>query len=115
MDFDLEPAKKKKKDINKVLKELMSLNQLWWKNLGDPVIYEAFTSLLSELGSDSMEVAESYFLQLQKWARDRGICYQRVHRFQIRLSIGETIIDLKINDCDYEFYLFVKRYPQEAV
>lgn len=60
-----------------------------------------------------MEVAESYFLQLQKWAIERGINYQRVHRFQIRLSIGETIIDLKINDCDYEFYLFLNDLPKK--
>lgn len=113
MDFDIEPAKKKKKDTNKVLKELMSLNKLWWKNLGDPVVYEAFTSRLSEIGSDSMEVAESYFLQLQKWATEQRFSYQRLHRFQIRISIDETVIDLKINDYDYEFYLFLNDLPKK--
>lgn len=91
----------------------MSLNLSWWKNLGDPVIYDTFTSLLSKLGSESIEVAESYFLQLQKWARECGVGYQRLHQFHRRLSIGETIIDIKINDCDFEFYLFVNDMPKK--
>lgn len=62
-----------------------------------------------------MEVAESYFLQLQKWATEQGISYQRVQRFQIRLSIGEKIIDLKINDFDYEFYLFVNDLSKKII
>ncbi|MDK8193483.1 hypothetical protein QP794_25665 [Paenibacillus sp. UMB7766-LJ446] len=113
MDIELEPTKKKKMNTNKISKELVSLNFSWWKNHGDSVIYNAFISRLFELASDSMEVAESYFLQLQKWTIERGLGYQRIHRFQIRLSIGETIIDIKINDCDYEFYLFVDAVPKK--
>ncbi|MGO4732162.1 hypothetical protein [Paenibacillus sp. 2KB_22] len=114
MDFNLGPIDKKKKDIGKMVNELVRLNFSWWKNQGDPSIYEAFCANLAELGSESMEVAESYFLHLNTWARRHGFDYQRLHRFQIRLSIGEKIIDIKINDLDYEFYLLVNDMPKKV-
>ncbi|MBE7682222.1 hypothetical protein [Paenibacillus sp. P13VS] len=113
MNFELEPTKTKKKDNSKIIKELVRLNLLWWKNHGDDTIFESFCTHLAELGSESMEVAESYFLHLNTWARKHDFDYQRLHRFQIRLSIGETVIDIKINDLDYEFYLLVNDMPKK--
>ncbi|SCX81416.1 hypothetical protein SAMN05720606_101106 [Paenibacillus polysaccharolyticus] len=112
MDLNIEPIDKKKRDISKMVNELVRLNFAWWKNQGDPAIYEAFCTRLNELGSESIEVAESCFLQLNFWAKQHGYEYQRLHRFQIRLLIAEVVIDIKVNDYDYEFYLLVNDKPR---
>lgn len=68
MTLNLGPIDTKKKDIGKIVNELVRLNFSWWKKQVDLAIYKAFCAQLAELGAESMEVAESYFLHLNTWA-----------------------------------------------
>lgn len=91
----------------KLAQKMISLNQQWWKNRNDPIILQKFMDCCGEIGTKSVEVAESKLLMLRDWIHSTGGSYSRVHRFHVRIQLGADVVDLKLNYLDFEYFALV--------
>ncbi|MEK8130264.1 hypothetical protein WMW72_20360 [Paenibacillus filicis] len=104
MEHDFKEPKKINK--GKIIDEIGDINQKWWKQRNDPALLKRFSDLCMQLSAKSPEVAESGLVVLRDWLLTNNCSYKRIHRYHVQMTIGDHMVDLKLNYHDFEFYLF---------